>query len=75
MPDGALHSAGGGLEGLGHLGVEYLGNGVDHIHIIDGNDDGLPQVLIALDMGRDTNGVCWYVCGIYALVFIKLYLL
>ena len=28
MADGPLHPAGGGLEGLGHLGVEYLGDGV-----------------------------------------------
>ena len=55
MADGPLHPAGGGLEGLGHLGVQYLGDGVDHIHIVDGDDDGLPQVLVALDVGGDTD--------------------
>ena len=28
VADGPLHPAGGSLEGLGHLGVEDLGNGV-----------------------------------------------
>ena len=28
MADGPLYSAGGGLEGLCHLGVEYLGDGI-----------------------------------------------
>ena len=55
MADGPLHSAGGGLEGLRHLGVEYFGDGVDHIHVVDGNDDGFPQVLVALDVGGNTD--------------------
>ena len=28
VADGSLHTAGGGLECLGHLGVEHLGDGV-----------------------------------------------
>ena len=28
MADGTLHTAGGGLKGLGDLGVQYLGDGV-----------------------------------------------
>ena len=28
MTDGPLDSTGGGLEGLGYLGIEYLGDGV-----------------------------------------------
>ena len=28
MPDGAFHTAGGGLECFCHLGVEYLGDGI-----------------------------------------------
>ena len=39
------------------LMVEHLGDGVDHIHVVDGNDDGFPQVLIALDVGRDADFV------------------
>ena len=57
MADGPLHPAGGSLEGLGHLGVEYLGDGVDYIHIPHGNDDGLPEILIALDMGGNADFV------------------
>ena len=28
VSDGPFHPAGGGLEGFGHLGVEYLGDGI-----------------------------------------------
>ena len=28
MADGPFHPAGGGLEGLRHLGVQYLGDGI-----------------------------------------------
>ena len=38
VPDGSLHSGRCGLEGLCHLGVEHLGDGVDHVHIVDGDD-------------------------------------
>ena len=55
MADGPLYPAGSGLEGFGYLGVEDLGNGVDHIHVVDGDHDGLPQVLVALDVGGDTD--------------------
>ena len=56
VADGALYSGRGGLEGLGHLGIEDFRDRVDHVHIVHGDDDRLPQVLIAFDMGRDANG-------------------
>ena len=31
VADGSFYSAGGGLEGFGHLGVQYLGDGVDGV--------------------------------------------
>ena len=55
MADGSFHTAGGGLEGLGHLRVQYLGDGVDHIHIIDGDDNGFSQILVTFDVGRHTD--------------------
>jgi len=42
VSDGTLHSGRRGLEGFRHLGVEYLGDGIDHIHVIHRNDDGFP---------------------------------
>jgi len=75
VSDCPFHSAGRGLEGLRYLGVEYLGDGVDHIHIVDGNNDGFPQILITLNMGWNTDGVYHAVYGVNALVFIKLLLL
>ena len=42
VADGSFHPAGCGAEVLGHLRVEHLGDGVDHIHVIDGDDNGLP---------------------------------
>ena len=55
MADGPLHSAGGGLEGFCHLGVQDLGDGIDHIHIVYRDNDGLPQILIAFDMGGNAD--------------------
>ena len=72
MADGTLHSGWGGAEGFGHLRVEHLGDGVNHIHIVDGDDNGLPQILVALDVGGDADGVRCHVYGVNALVFIKL---
>ena len=56
VSDCTLYSAWRGLEGLCHLGIQYLGDGIDDVHIVDGDDDSLPQVLIALDVGRDADG-------------------
>ena len=51
VADGALHSGGRGGEFLRDLRIERLSDGVDHIHIVDGEDDGLAQILITLDVG------------------------
>ena len=55
MTDGTLYPGRRGLEGLCHLRIQNLGDGVDHVHVIDGDDDGFAQVLIAFDVGRDTD--------------------
>ena len=55
VADGPLHPGCCGAELPGHLGVENLGHGVDHIHVLHGHDDGLPQVLVALDVGGDPD--------------------
>ena len=52
MADGPLHPGGRSAEALGHLGVENLGDRVDDVDVIHGDEDGLPQILIALDVGR-----------------------
>ena len=38
MADSPFHSGRGSLEGLCHLGVQDLGDGIDHVHIVDGDD-------------------------------------
>ena len=55
MADGALDAGRGGAEALGNLGIEHLGDGVDHVHVLDGQDDGLAQILVALDVGGDAD--------------------
>ena len=55
MADGPLHPGGGGAEPLGHLGVEDLGHRVDDLHVVHGDEDGLPKILVALDMGGDAH--------------------
>ena len=37
------------------LGIQHLGDGVDHIHVVHRDHDGLPQILIALDVSRDAD--------------------
>ena len=47
VADGALDSGRRSLEGLCHLGIENLRDGIDDIHIVDGDNDRFPQILIA----------------------------
>ena len=53
VADGALHPAGGGAVFLGDFRVQALGHGVDVLRLVHGEQDGIPQELVALDMGRD----------------------
>ena len=53
VADGALHPAGGGVVFLGNLRVEALGDGVDVLRLIHGEQDGIPQELVAFDVGGD----------------------
>ena len=52
VADGALHPAGGGAVFLGDFRVEALGHGVDIFRLVHGEQDGIPQELVALDMRR-----------------------
>ena len=53
MADGTLHTAGGGAVFLGDLRVQTLGHCVDILRLVHGEQDGIPQELVALDMGGD----------------------
>ena len=55
VADGALHPAGGGAVFLGDFRVQTLGHGVDILRLVHGEQDGIPQELVTLDMGR--NGI------------------
>ena len=55
VADGALHPAGGGAVFLGDFRVQTLGHGVDVLRLVHGEQDGIPQELVALDVGR--NGI------------------
>ena len=46
VADGTLHTGGGGVEALGHLRVEHLCDGIYHVQVIYGKDDGLSEILI-----------------------------
>ena len=52
VADGALHAAGGGAVFLGDFRVQALGHGVDVLRFVHGEQDGIPQELVALDVGR-----------------------
>ena len=51
VADGALHPAGGSAVFLGDFRVEALGHGIDVLRLVHGEQDGIPQELVALDMG------------------------
>ena len=53
VADGALHAAGSGTVFLGNFRVETLGHSVDVFRLVHGEQDGIPQELVTLDMGRD----------------------
>ena len=53
VTDGALHPAGGGAIFLSDLRVQALGHGVDVLRLVHGKQDGIPQELVALDVGGD----------------------
>ena len=53
MADGALHAAGSGTVFLGNFRVEALGHSVDVLRLVHGEQDGIPQELVALDVGGD----------------------
>ena len=53
MADGALHPAGGGAVALGDLRVQALGHRVDILRLVHREQDGVPQKLVTLDVGRD----------------------
>ena len=52
VADGALHPAGGGAVFLGDFRVQTLGHSVDILRLVHGEQDGIPQELVALDVGR-----------------------
>ena len=51
VADGALHPAGGGAVFLGDFRVQTLGHSVDILRLVHGEQDGIPQELVALDVG------------------------
>ena len=55
MTDRPFYPAGSSIEPLGHFGIEDLGHRIDHVHIPDRDQDGLPQILIAFDVGGHSH--------------------
>ena len=55
MADGPLHAAGSGTVFLGNFRVEAFCHSVDVLRLVHGEQDGIPQELIALDMSG--NGI------------------
>ena len=46
VADGALYAAGGGAVFLGDLRVQALGDRIDIVRLIHGEQDGIPQELV-----------------------------
>ncbi len=56
MPDGSLYLACACTKRFGNPRVEFLGDTIDHIGVIDHHLDACAKVLIPLDMGRNADG-------------------
>ena len=54
VTDGALHPRRRRVILFRDGGVELLGHGVDDLRLLDGKDDGVAQIMVALDMGGDS---------------------
>ena len=50
VADGALHPAGGSAVLFGDFRVETLGHSVDVLRLVHGEQDGIPQKLVTLDV-------------------------
>ena len=79
MADGPFYAAGCGLMLLGNGRIKYLGNGSQHLLVIDRFRDRVPQILIALDMSRYTdlmehlrNVIFQILCHILRLILVRL---
>ena len=55
MAYGALDARGSRAVLLCDLGIKHLGDGVYHFHVVYGENDGLAQILVALDVGGDAD--------------------
>ena len=55
MADSTFDAAGRGTVALGDFRVETLGHGVDVLVVGGGKQDGIPQELVALDVGRHAD--------------------
>ena len=53
VADGPFHPAGGGAVLFSDFRVQALGHGVDVLRLVHGEQDGIPQELVALDVGWD----------------------
>ena len=51
MAYSTLHPGGSGAKALDHFRIEDLGHRVNDVHILYRQDDGLPEILVALDVG------------------------
>ena len=55
VTDGTLHTAGRGGVFLCHRRVEDFGHRVDDVAVLDGEQNGGAEVLVALDVGGDAD--------------------
>lgn len=57
VADSPFHPAGGGVEGLGNRRVQNLGDSLDQGLVLHTQDNCLTQVVVTLDVSRDTDVV------------------
>ena len=55
MADGAFHTRGRGVVVLGHAGIKLLGHSVDDIGRAHRHQNGITEIVVSLDMGRNAD--------------------
>ena len=55
MANGAFHTGARGLVLLCHTRIKLFCHRIDNLRVFDGHDDGIPKIVVSLNVGRHAN--------------------
>ena len=74
VADGTLHPAGGGAVALGDFRIQALGDGVDVVRLVHGEEDGVPQELVYNRQAiNSVKNLCIYRCTCKKFIVLPVY--